>query len=119
MLPFAIVVADGGFARKESLRQRVGGDSHSPIVGQHLTHVGSTSYEHDSRSPNENFARELMQFFMLGTENGNVDGSFALVNGSAVSGYGMQDILNLARVFTGFRHRGVRRKHGDAVDKLV
>jgi cullin-associated NEDD8-dissociated protein 1 len=83
--------------------------TYNPIMGKYLTHVGSTSHEHDSRFPNENFARELMQLFTIGTEKLNVDGSFTLVNGSTVPTYTTQNILNFARVFTGFNYRGVRR----------
>ena len=77
-----------------------------------------TVFEQDSMFPNENVTREVMQLFTLGNEKLNADGRFALVNCSTVSAYGSQDKL-IARVFTGFRHRGVRRKHGDAVDKFV
>ena len=49
-----------------------------------------------------------MQLLTLGTEKLNANGSFALVNVSTVSAHGTQDMLNFAKVLTGFRHRGVR-----------
>ena len=40
--------------------------TNSPILGQYLTHVGSTSHVYDSRFPNGNFCkRGLMQFGRL------------------------------------------------------
>ena len=81
----------------------------SPIMGVYLTHSGSTSYDHDFNFPNENYAREVMQLFTIGTQKLNVDGTSLLVNGEVVPTYDNSNILTFARVFTGFNHRGPRR----------
>ncbi|HSB22096.1 MAG TPA: DUF1800 domain-containing protein [Burkholderiaceae bacterium] len=53
-------------------------------------------------SPDENYARELMQLFTIGLVQLNDDGTPKLVNGAPVETYGQGDITGLARVFTGW-----------------
>ena len=53
-------------------------------------------------SPDENYARELMQLFTIGLVQLNDDGTPKLVNGAPVETYGQDDITALARVFTGW-----------------
>ena len=53
-------------------------------------------------SPDENYARELMQLFTIGLVQLNDDGTPKLVNGAPVETYGQDDITGLARVFTGW-----------------
>lgn len=53
-------------------------------------------------SPDENYARELMQLFTIGLVQLNDDGTPRLVNGAPVETYGQDDITALARVFTGW-----------------
>lgn len=53
-------------------------------------------------SPDENYARELMQLFTIGLVQLNGDGTPKLVNGAPVETYGQADITGLARVFTGW-----------------
>ncbi|MBI3147311.1 MAG: DUF1800 domain-containing protein [Betaproteobacteria bacterium] len=58
-----------------------------------------------SRSANENFAREIMQLFTLGTVELKVDGSPILdAAGQPVPTYTQADIKALARVFTGWTY---------------
>jgi len=52
---------------------------------------------------NENYAREIMQLFTLGTSLLNDDGTYQVDgNGNPVPTYSETDIQNLARVFTGW-----------------
>lgn len=53
--------------------------------------------------PNQNFVRELCQLYSLGQIKLNLDGTPALVGGQTVKTYTRDDILNLARLFSGFR----------------
>ena len=53
--------------------------------------------------PNENYAREIMQLFTLGTSMLNIDGTAQLdAAGNPVPTYNQKNITELARVFTGW-----------------
>ena len=56
-------------------------------------------------SPNENYARELLQLFTVGLTALNVDGSPKLgSDGNAVASYGQREVNEFARVFTGWTY---------------
>ncbi len=62
------------------------------------------------RQPDENYARELMQLFTIGLWELEEDGSRRLdAAGRPIPTYGQRDIVELARVFTGFYSDGPRR----------
>ncbi|MBL0718647.1 DUF1800 family protein [Piscinibacter sp. Jin2] len=66
--------------------------------------------EATGRQPDENYARELMQLFTIGLWELEEDGSQRLdADGRPIPTYGQQDIVELARVFTGFYSDGPRR----------
>jgi uncharacterized protein (DUF1800 family) len=55
--------------------------------------------------PDENYAREVMQLFTIGLYELNTDGSRKLDgNGKPIPTYGQNEILNFARVFTGWNY---------------
>ena len=55
--------------------------------------------------PNENYAREFMQLFTIGTEQLNLDGTPRLdADGEPLATYTQQDVEALARVFTGWTY---------------
>ncbi|MEM8924646.1 MAG: DUF1800 domain-containing protein [Actinomycetota bacterium] len=76
----------------------------SQAMGQYLT------YEQNQRAdpnrgtvPDENYAREIMQLFSIGLWELNADGTRRLDgSGNPIPTYGSDDIIGLARVFTGF-----------------
>jgi hypothetical protein len=95
----------------------------SPLMGRYLTHSGSSSYDHNKRFPNENYAREVMQLFTIGLDKLNPDGSVVRdANGTDVPTYGMEHILNFARAFTGFveqSHRAnIENTGGNLIDPM-
>jgi uncharacterized protein (DUF1800 family) len=51
---------------------------------------------------NENYAREVMQLFSIGTNQLNLDGSLVIANGSPVPAYDQTTVQNFAKVFTGW-----------------
>jgi uncharacterized protein (DUF1800 family) len=54
--------------------------------------------------PNENYAREVLQLFSIGTVRLNIDGTQQLDgNGQAIPAYTQDHVNNFARVFTGWR----------------
>lgn len=52
--------------------------------------------------PDENYARELMQLFAIGLFQLNIDGTPVLIGGKPVETYTQDDVMGLARVFTGW-----------------
>ena len=59
--------------------------------------------------PDENYAREIMQLFSLGLWVLNADGTQAVDDaGSPVPTYANDDIVTLARIWTGFTERALR-----------
>ena len=70
----------------------------NPAMGRYLDMAGNSRV-----APNENYARELMQLFSIGTDMLNPDGTPILdANGNRVPTYGQTEITNFARVFTGW-----------------
>ena len=77
--------------------------SHSVPMGLYLTFKGNRKANAATgASPDENYAREVMQLFTIGLTQLNLDGTPKLVNGSPQDTYTQDDITGLARVFTGW-----------------
>jgi uncharacterized protein (DUF1800 family) len=76
----------------------------SPSMGNYLDMVNNRK-PGNGNLPNENYARELMQLFSIGTIALNPDGSPKLdSSGNPIDNYGETDIQQLARVFTGWTY---------------
>lgn len=75
-----------------------------PMMGVYLTHLANQKEDPATgRTPDENYAREVMQLMSIGVQELNVDGTVRRdANGAAIPTYTPSDISNLARVFTGF-----------------
>jgi uncharacterized protein (DUF1800 family) len=78
--------------------------SHSPAMGQYLTYFKSDKPNPATGShADENYAREIMQLFTVGLVMLNQDGSQQTdSSGNPIPTYGLPEIENLARVFTGW-----------------
>ena len=81
--------------------------SHTPAMGQYLSYLGSVKANPvTGTSPDENYAREIMQLFSIGVVQLNLDGT-PIVNpndaGVALATYTQTDVLNMAKVFTGWK----------------
>ncbi len=71
----------------------------NPGMGVYLDTSSSTK-----NSPNENYAREILQLFSTGTDLLNIDGTpVTLSNGTIVPVYDQFTVTEFARVFTGWR----------------
>jgi uncharacterized protein (DUF1800 family) len=71
----------------------------NPGMGNYLDMAGNSK-----ASPNENYAREIMQLFSIGPDSLNQDGTPILdAQGNRVPSYDNATITNLARVFTGWQ----------------
>jgi len=75
----------------------------NPIVGIFLNHITNDKEDPATgRHPDENFAREVMQLFSIGTVVLNPDGTPVMAGGQTVPSYTHDDIAGLAKVVTGF-----------------
>ena len=81
--------------------------TYSPAMAEYLTYLRNRKGDPDKgRQPDENYARELVQLFTLGLVELNPDGTPVLVGGEPVEIYTNDDIVGLARVFTGLSYKG-------------
>ena len=70
----------------------------TPGMGHYLDMAGNSRV-----APNENYAREIMQLFSVGTDMLNQNGTPILdANGNRIPTYSQTEITNFARVFTGW-----------------
>ena len=75
----------------------------NPGMGEYLNMRGNSVGDRNNPTPNENYAREIMQLFSIGTDLLNQDGTPVLdAQGNRVPSYDQTNISNLARVFTGW-----------------
>jgi uncharacterized protein (DUF1800 family) len=79
-----------------------------PMMGLYLSHLHNQK-ESGTRVPDENFAREIMQLMSIGLYQLNSDGTPKLVNGKQVETYRHEDVMGLAKVFTGWSWAGPDR----------
>jgi hypothetical protein len=81
--------------------------SHTPAMGEYLSYLDSVKANPvTGTSPDENYAREIMQLFSIGVVQLNIDGTpVANPNdpGVALATYTQTDVLNMAKVFTGWK----------------
>lgn len=74
----------------------------SPMMGDYLSHLNNPkSLPSENITPDENFAREVMQLFSIGLYELNPDGSRKLQGGNFIPTYDQSDIKEFAKVFTG------------------
>lgn len=91
-----------------SYRNLLEGVSTHPMMGYYLSHLRNSKATYDNggnlvTSPDENYAREIMQLFSIGLVQLHPDGSLKLgSNGLPISTYTQTDITEMARVFTGW-----------------
>jgi uncharacterized protein (DUF1800 family) len=77
--------------------------TYHPMMGVYLTYVSNQKEDPaGTRTPDQNYARELMQLMTIGLYKLNTDGSNQLdSSGNPIPTYTQNDILGLAKVFTG------------------
>lgn len=87
-----------------NFRELIGEVTRSPVMGTYLSHLRNRKADPTTfRSPDENYARELMQLFTIGLVELHPDGSPVLdSNGDEVPSYEQRDVEELARVLTGW-----------------
>src|SRR5260370_34491402 len=72
-------------------------------MGEYLNMRWNSVVNRANPTPNENYAREIMQLFSIGVDTLNQNGTPVLdAQGNRVPSYNQATITNLARVFTGW-----------------
>jgi uncharacterized protein (DUF1800 family) len=75
----------------------------NPGMGEYLNMRGNSVGSRSNPTPNENYAREIMQLFSIGVDMLNQDGTPILDGeGNRIPSYDQATIANLSRVFTGW-----------------
>lgn len=75
----------------------------NPGMGEYLNMRGNSVGDRNNPTPNENYAREILQLFSVGVDTLNQDGTPVLdAQGNRIPTYDQTAITNLARVFTGW-----------------
>lgn len=89
-----------------------------PSMGFFLSHLNNPKTDLARNiSPDENYAREIMQLFTVGLYELNKDGSRKKdENGKDIPTYGQDDIKGLAKVFTGLGGGGIRPERRDYLE---
>jgi uncharacterized protein (DUF1800 family) len=74
----------------------------SPMMGIYLSILANDKGD-ATRDPDENYAREVMQLLSIGLNQLNPDGTVQVDgNGNPIPTYGLNDVVGIAKVFTGF-----------------
>jgi hypothetical protein len=78
----------------------------NPAMGDYLSMVNNVRADPARGTrPNENYARELLQLFTIGTDMLNPDGTFMLdANGQRIPAYTQEQIHDFARALTGWTY---------------
>jgi len=94
------ILSENAFGNYRDLLEDI---TYSPAMGEYLTYRGNRKGDTKSgRTPDENYARELLQLFSIGLVELNMNGTTRLgSDGLPIETYNNDDIVGLARVFTG------------------
>jgi len=89
-----------------NFRKLLGDVTLSPVMGQYLDMANNGKANPiTGMVANENYAREILQLFSLGTKVLNQDGTVPLdVNNNPIPTYTQVDVTEFARVFTGWTY---------------
>lgn len=94
------VLYTNAFSNHDSILQGV---SRNALMGVTLTHAHNRKENPNNGTlPDENYAREVMQLFSIGVFSRSLDGNVLIdEEGNPVENYTNEDILEMAKVFTG------------------
>ena len=105
MVHYMDILSTHAFGNYRDLLQDV---TYSPAMADYLTYLRNKKGDPErGRMPDENYARELLQLFTIGLVELNMDGTPKTgTDGKPVEIYTNEDIVGLARVFTGLSLKG-------------
>jgi hypothetical protein len=93
------MLAEHAFGPYRTILEKV---TYSPLMGIYLSHLKNQK-KTGSISPDENFAREIIQLFSIGLIQRHIDGSLKLdpLTALPVATYDQADVTEMARIMTG------------------
>ncbi len=94
------IIMRNAFGNYRDLLQQA---TRSPTMGRWLTSLRNRKFE-GTLSPDENYAREIMQLFSIGLIERNLDFSPVLIGGNTIPTYDNATITAIARAFTGLSY---------------
>ena len=99
------MLGNGAFGNFRTLLENV---TLSPLMGMYLSALRNSKADPvTGQTPDENFAREIMQLFTIGLSQLNPDGTLVLgSDGLPIATYDQTTITELAKVFTGWSYAG-------------
>jgi len=105
MAHYMDILSENAFGNYRDLLQEL---TYSPAMARYLTYLRNRKGDVEKgRMPDENYAREIMQLFTIGLVELNMDGSPKFgTDGQPIETYSNEDIVGLARVFTGLSYEG-------------
>ncbi|MFZ9683424.1 MAG: DUF1800 family protein, partial [Cephaloticoccus sp.] len=93
------ILVNGAFGNFRDVLERV---TLSPMMGIYLSSLRNAKAANNT-TPDENYAREIMQLFTIGLHELNPDGTLKLdPNGQPIPTYTQETIVQMAKVFTGW-----------------
>jgi uncharacterized protein (DUF1800 family) len=96
------VLARNAFGNYRTLLEEI---TKTPAMALYLDHMCNDK-ETATRLPNENYAREILQLFSIGTVWLNPDGTQMLDNNLTIPTYDQSVVMGFAKVFTGWSYNG-------------
>lgn len=101
---FIDVLTEHAFGNYRDLLKDV---TYTPAMARYLTYLRNKKGDvRTGRMPDENYAREFLQLFTTGLVELNMDGTPKLSGGKPIEIYTNDDIVGLAKVFTGLSYKG-------------
>jgi uncharacterized protein (DUF1800 family) len=94
MMEYHAILSRNAFGNWRTLMKEM---TLSPAMGEYLDMIRSTR-----TSPNENYAREILQLFNIGLFNLNQDGTVQTSGGIPVDSYDQTTVNNFTKVLTGW-----------------
>ncbi|MEM9233185.1 MAG: DUF1800 family protein [Pseudomonadota bacterium] len=106
------ILSENAFGNYRNLLEDI---TYSPAMARYLTYLNNQKGdERSGRMPDENYARELLQLFTIGVVELNIDGTVRTDgNGRPLETYTNEDVVGLAKVFTGLSLEGPEWRQGD------
>lgn len=99
------LLTEGAFGNYRDLLEDI---TYSPAMALYLTYMRNEKADPASgRLPDENYAREIMQLFTIGLVELNIDGT---PKAGTPETYTNDDVVGLAKVFTGLAEKGGYRR---------
>jgi len=92
-----------------------------PVMGKFLSSIRNEKNNPETNTrPDENFARELLQLFSLGVHQLNADGTTKKdANGNPLPTYTQTEIIEYAKVFTGWNYANISWEYWDGYGNVV